>query len=113
MRRTFRDLVYRWKEAELFREPGKPSRNEFFTTGRRGYMLVLLLGVLLFFYALFAAPSLAKPLTLGLAAGLLLKAVAELLPKDHMTLAGIFRLGSILTLALGMIAMFWEMSIFH
>lgn len=99
-----RNFLNNWKEKypHLFREPGTPGRYYTFGPTRRRLVLGLLLTAGLFFL-LFAIPYALNPMLLGIVAWMFLGMLAELLPRQRTTLAGVLRLGSIVAIPLGFI----------
>ena len=97
MRRAVRDFFSR-RKAFLFRQPG--------SIGGRWLGALLLLGAGFgFYYELFVNPRPPHPLALAASTGLLLVAVAELLPRDRTTLAGVLRAGGLLAFVIWFVAL--------
>lgn len=87
-----RDSFARWRD-DVFRPPGTLSRSQIHWRLRaptwRRYVVGLLVAVLEFAFGFYF--GLPEPIVMGFA--MLLLVMAEHLPEEHTTLAGMFRLG--------------------
>ena len=105
-----RDSLARWK-GDLFRAPRRKGRGELFGQGRWFWVVWLTLACtgLIYFLTILPPPNpdvdatMFAAMGLGLWVSVLLRAVAELLPENMNTPAGLLRLASALAFGLGLI----------
>ena len=87
---VLRGQLSRWK-ADFFREPGTRGRYQLWVTSRWFCVLGLAFAAWVFYYALFRAFLTANLLMLAFATGGFSWSLAELLPRNRTTLAGVLR----------------------